>query len=446
MSTQVRNLVRSAMESNQQPDDYINPHLDVDVAPQKSEEYINATVSDQDQETEAYEQCEASVESHLAALGRIEKAYLGLEAHPFENVDSVSRGVIAFGLEDAAISTQVDLSDVAEKIKVEEGEKNKPQVGNKIVEAAKKILKRIVDFMVALFRRVQDFLLKLMGAGTQLKVRAKRVIDDLAKRDTTAQQSSGTIEAGDITKSLVVGETLPSGDASVIVKMLSQAATAANQVDERMVDAYDRDLNLVKLGLRSHDISKLQAALQSELQLGPAFRLYNGQDTTENKLDRTFNGLHYRTATMPGNKFVSVYYKPQIHDGVYYGVSYRVSLKDAKVDPKEASKDDIVSDQLKAMTADEITTAVSEMHKLLENLKVGQKVIARLRVISGHVTALQQMTATPTGATIVAQFNSRYKAVGQATTIMNTQLVRAGLAIMRWADASLQLYPTKVGA
>lgn len=436
MSTQVSSILRSAMES-EKPDEYLNPHLDVDVPPQKSEEYIEATISDQDQETEAYEQCEAAVESHLIALARIESAASSLESHPFDHVDSVSRGVIAFGLEDAAATATVDMSEVAEKIKAEEGEKNKPEVGNKIVEAAKKILKRIVDFMVALFRRVQDFLIKLLGAGNQLKIRAKRVVDDLAKRDTTGQQSSATIEAGGIVEALAIGSTIPSTDAAALVKMLVEASNVANNLDTRLIDAYDRDLNLVKLGLRSNDVRHLNAALKSEIQLGPAFK------QAENSDSRSW--VTYRTSVMPGNKYVNVTYRAQIFNGTYYGVRYNVELlKSTEEGP--AKSDDVVSDQLKAMTADEITTATIELNKLVDNLNQGQRIAQRLRAVSGHVTALQQLTATPSGAALIGQFNSRYKAVGQATTLMNTQLVRAGLALLRWADASLQLYPTKVGA
>ncbi len=444
MNTKVRNLIRSAMESERQPDNYINPHLEVDVAPQKSEEYIESTIADQPAEAEAFERTEASVESHIQCLARISAAYAGLEAHPFESVDSVSRSTIAFGLEAVMSNSQVDMTEQVTKIKEESGEKNKAQVGNSVVEAAKKILKRIVEFMVALFRRVQDFLLKLMGAGTQMRVRGKRILADIAKRNTTVAQTADTIEAGDIAKNLAVGDQPPSTDATEVVKLLLAASNATIQLDGAMVEAYDRELNLIRAGLKDNDAGKLNEAMSSELQPGQTFKPYTPETAPKSagRNDSSLPGTYYRSATMPGNKFVSLGYQPIVRDGVYFGVQYQVSLESEGGDKAGAD----LPTELKAMTSDEITAAVAELDKLVENLKISQRIVQRLRSTSGHISTLQQMVATPTGAEVVSQFNSRYKAVGQATTLVNTHLVRAGLSILRWADASLQLYPTKADA
>lgn len=429
MNSIIRDLIRPAMESTQ-ADDYINPHLDTDVPPQQSEAYIEATVSEEPQVIEACDNIETSMESLIGSMERLENIASSLEDYSTDKIDTASMMALTFSMEDAVVNDTLDLSTDIAKIKEEKEEASKPELRSKIVEMAKKIFNTIMDFLQSMWRRVSDFGIKLLGAGQQLLIRAKRIVADMAKRDMSIEPTHSTIEAGPFVADISIGTDLLAANVEDIVKRLVAASKAANELDNRLIDAYDRDLNILKAGLQSNDIRNLERALNSNLALGPAFRQLPPTD------DRT---IVFQSGVMPGNKTIQVTYRANIINGRYYGVRYTTAMIDAE---KEDQKD-VVSTQMHTMSKTEIEHAAAELTKLVDGLKEGQRISSRLKSTVGKINPLRTLIATPTGTAILGAFTRRYSAVGRATTLMNTQLVRAGLSVLRWADTSLQEYPLK---
>ena len=431
MSQTTRSMTRSALESVQDTTSF-NALLDAENATnEQGETYINDTVAESENVQSALESIDAAMLVHLDAVAALESAATRLDQFSGGFLDASSRSVLSFSLESTALSVpQVDMSEEMNKIKNEE--QDSQSAGSKIVEMAKKILKVIVDFMKSMWRRLQDFVNKLLGAGIQLTTRAKRIKADAAKLNLTAAPKNGTIESEEVFNSLRVGEHMPA-NASQIVDVLTQVSKSAATVDDALLAAYKRDLTHVLDSLRTHNIDALNAALESEINFGAQFKEVKSY---------TQNARRFISQAMPGNRYIAIDVQARIYSGVFFGVDYKASvLTVSEVMGGPGAKDEtIVSTQLQTMSGDDINKIGDNVTELVKNLAKSRNIMTEARKLTDQTEPGRLQLKSPTGATILSNFHKRYSTVGRASVLFNTHLVKCGLALCKWAELSMAEY------
>lgn len=432
MSQTTRSMTRSALESVQDSTSF-NALLDAENATnEQGETYINETVAEGENVQSALESIDAAMLVHLDAVASLESAAARLDQFSGGFLDTSSRSVLSFSLESTALSVpQVDMTEEMNKVKNEE--QDSKSAGSKIVEMAKKILKAITDFLKSMWRRLQDFVNKLLGAGIQLTTRAKRIKADAAKLNLTAAPKNGTIESEEVLLALRIGEHMP-GNAGQIVDVLGQVSKSAASVDDALLAAYKRDLGHVIDSLRTHNIDALNQALESEINFGSLFK--------EVRTD-TQNARRFISPAMPGNRYVSVEVLARIINGVFYGVDYHVSLltmSELEGGASAAKDEKIVSTQMQTMSGDDINKIGDSITDLVKNLAKSRNIMTDARKLTDQSEPSRLGLMTATGATILSNFHKRYSSVGRASVLFNTHLVKCGLALCKWAELSMHEY------
>lgn len=437
MSSSYSKLARSAMESiEEQP--AFNPHLEGEQDPQQAEAYIDSTVDAAAGEIAAANDIDASIERNVAAMESIRQIYERLESHGDRPIDANTESVLNFGLEQVqAMVVSYDTVQVeVERTKAEVEESKKPGVGARVVEAAKKIFQRILDFLKSLWDRLVDFVHKLLGAASQLRHRIKQLKVEAAKHDLRAEPKGRTLESPSIVQALAIGDSFMT-DSNKLVDAMIAAHKTANEFDESMISAYNRDMRQVNENLRSYNIHELEKALNSEIVLGGAFKEVRSLKK---------NTRMFRSTVMPGNKYVYVVQEVIIRNGTYYGTKYNVKLEGYSYEGEEGSTDnnEIVSTQIPLMDVTAIMKTADHLDSLLSGMSRDRDLAQKLKAVSGEVR--RSMIPSPVGMALTSVFHQRYAAAGRATVLVNTQLIRGAMAIVRWADLTLQEYPKKSAA
>lgn len=441
MTTRFSNLLRAAMEdaSDAQATNPFLPPLEGEEI-SKCDEIIEGTVAHTAEVVQALESLDAVMDEHDEIVATLESMALSLQEYGDAELSQPARMVLQSALESLTLpgGGEKTVADLDGELKAET-EQSASSAGARVRETAKKVAQRIWEFLKMVWARLTDMFHRILSAGQQLKFRAKRLKTTLAKYDLSGAATTGTLEVGSaglgqsVWDNLSIDSVFPTSAGSV-TKALLEAQKSVNAVDDAIVDRYAIELRQLKAGMANGSMAALNAALQSNIAMPAAFR----------EVKSKYSGTReFVAGGLPGNWELKLIMRALVYSGVYNGVSYNATATQNKPDADKSST--AVSTQIGVISGSDLQHLPDQLATLADGMGDARNLLARVRKVADE-SAPNMLTAgalTPMGGVLMDNFHKRYREVGRLSILTNTAMLKAGLALMRWAEASLEVYPAK---
>lgn len=434
MST-VKSILRTSMEDVQSTDNMpVFPP-----ATGLNDEQEAALVAQADKaadDSDAYiESMEALMDRNSAIVEGLESLASRLMEYGDQILDKPATEMLYWSMEaitDGAISTvvapeELDAGDTA------------ASKSSTVVEKAKEILIKIWEAFKAIVRKIKEIFHKILGVTTELKFRAKSLKEDLGKHDLRTQPASKTIEVASgnyagLVKELMVQGNLQSDPLKLAGGYLT-IQDACNSVDDLLIDRFVLDVQAAKRAISTGRLNDAVNYAQGKIALPPVFK----------EIRSDISEREWVAGPFPGDRYVKVHTALNKFGGPS-GWSVTVGQLD---DERQANADDVVSEQIPAVTANDLVKIPDLLTKIAAKVDSSKDFVRRLEKASettrpdGSDLLKASVSGRYASATYRDIFN-KYRTVGRATIQVNLIIVKGGLQLARWANASLAEYPKKV--
>jgi hypothetical protein len=435
MNTRISGVLRDALE-NLAPTDASNAFVETaDVG--QSDRLIEQSLDATQPALEALQSLDRTMDEHTGVMESLEALAASLEAYGDVALPDSARLVMHTAIESIAadVGDGKSLAALGDELRAEKAQTTTGASGT-IRETAKKILQKIWQFLKQLWSRLTDLFHRLLGASAQLKFRAQRLHAALAKHKFSDGPTTNQLDvsadglSSTVYQSLQVRGVFPTS-ALATAKALGEAQAAVNTVDNTIADRYALELQLLKAGLASGRIEDLSRQLYSTIAMPAVFK--------EEKPAHGLSGRTFVVRGLPGDWVIKMLMLPRIYNGVYFGVGYQAYAHQMPMTDESG----VVTTMIPVMAAPELEQLSAVVAKLSDGMADGRTLMQRVRKVADEAepTRLNPAVYTQTGSAMMDNFHKRYREVGRLTILTNTALLKGGLALMRWAEASLEQYP-----
>ncbi len=434
MST-VKSILRTSMEDVQSTDNMpVFPP-----ATGLNDEQEAALVAQADKaadDSDAYiESMEALMDRNSAIVEGLESLASRLMEYGDQILDKPATEMLYWSMEaitDGAISTVVSPDDL-------NSDGSATDKSSAVMTKAKEILMKIWEAFKTIISKIKEIFHKILGVTAELKFRAKSLKEDLGKYNLRTQPASKTIEVASgnyvgLLKELMVQGNLQS-DPIKLAEGYLKIQDACNTVDDLMIDRFTLDVQAAKRAMGTGKLSDTLQYANGKIALPPVFKeIRSGTSERE-----------WAAGPFPGDRYVKVR-----TDLSKFGnpVSWSVTVGQLE-DDRQANNDTVVSEQIPAVTANDLTKIPELLTKIAAKVDSSKDFVRRLEKASetSRPDVGDYLKASVPGtysAAVVRDILNKYRTVGRATIQVNLIIVKGGLQLARWANASLVEYPKKV--
>lgn len=427
----MKNLIRSAMESADAAGDVPAPIYPIDqITEENADAAVAGALEQFEQLSGSADELDESIDSHLTAVDGLESLASALESYDARPV-STTIGPIALGLESALAPvsnpqfTQEMVQEITTQIQQQASDSQDAAKG--VREKARTIFQRLVAFLRELWRKLTRMMATIFNAIIGVKAQVKRFNARVNARNLsiTPREESLSLENPQV-KTIFQnlswkGQFAPS--AVALLDGLHQAQLEVNSLDTTFTDRYALDMERLTTGLQTGHPEWIKEMANGQIPVPKRF--------TEVKAEKEGSRV-WLSGQIPGGHQLRLA-QDVVQVGPFKAIGYDVSLV--------TSEPPSYPDSIPLLPVAELPKIGEKILKILDETKNGKSLVERAAQVNEKVS--RKPPLSPTGVSLVSLFHRRYKAVSRLSTRMNSVILKVALSTLAWGDQTLALYPEK---